>query len=67
MSRAKGFLREGMARWIAWCLPRRVVYWCALRAVAHATGERWKRTKAMDLTVMDCVARWDKPSEEEAK
>ena len=52
-------LREWAARKIAWHLPRRVVTWCAVRVMAHATTGLYENPIGPDLTVMDALNRWD--------
>ena len=47
---------------IAWRLPRALVYWCAIRLIAHATQGFYASTNATELTAMDALKRWEKPS-----
>ena len=52
-------LMDRTAQWIAWrVLPRRVVMWCAIRVVAHATQGQWSAQIVPELTAMDAIARW---------
>ena len=51
---------EAVARWIANHLPRRVVYYAAIRLIAHATTGRYGKQVVPDLTAMDALDRWDK-------
>lgn len=46
---------------IAWWLPRRLAYWCAIRLGAHATQGRWSNQNVPDLTFMDALKRWETP------
>ena len=54
-------MRDKIAMWIAWKLPKRVVYWCAIRVTAHATTGDYSHQIVPDLTAMDAVQRWDAP------
>lgn len=46
---------------VAWCLPRNVVYWCAVRVGCHATQGVHSYQIVPELTFMDALKRWDKP------
>lgn len=46
---------------IAWRLPRRLAFWCALRVMAHATTGRWGNQIVPELLFIDAVERWEKP------
>jgi hypothetical protein len=48
--------------WLAWKLPRPLVYWAAIRLLAHATTGRYGSTIALELTAMDALRRWDEPA-----
>ena len=51
-------MTEKIIRAIAWRLPRRLVYWAALRLMAHATQGRYGNTVVPELTAMDALERW---------
>ena len=51
-------LSEKVAMWLVWQLPRRLVYWCAIRLVAHATTGDYSNTVVPDLSAMDAIRRW---------
>lgn len=44
--------------WLAWRLPRRLVYFAAIRFGAHATTGEHGNTVVPDLTYMDALERW---------
>lgn len=46
--------------WIAWLLPRPLVYWCSLRLGAHATTGTHGQTIVPNLTFVDAIKRWIK-------
>lgn len=48
---------DRLARYLAWLLPRRLVYWSSVRLFAQATGGPWSRQQA--VTVVDALARWE--------
>lgn len=40
-------------------LPRNLVYWCAIRLMAHATQGRYSTQVVPDLSAMDALKRWE--------
>ena len=53
--------------WIAWRLPRMLVYWCAIRVIAHATTGRYGKTIVSELVAMDALQRWNNGDNEGLK
>lgn len=51
--------REGAWRWIAWRLPRRLVYWAAIRVMVHATTGRWSNQIVPDIEPAEILTRWE--------
>jgi hypothetical protein len=49
---------DKLATWLAWKLPRRLVYWCAIRVGAAASTGRWSSQIVPDLTVGEALNRW---------
>lgn len=50
--------REGMTMQIAWLLPRKLVYWCAIRVGASATVGEHSGQIVPDLRFMEAIERW---------
>jgi hypothetical protein len=44
-----------------WMLPKWLVYWCAIRLIAHATQGPHSNTIVPELTAMDALKRWEGP------
>jgi hypothetical protein len=44
---------------IAWLLPRRLVYWCAIRLGVNATQGEWSDQEVPALKFFDALKRWD--------
>lgn len=44
---------------IVWALPRRLVYWCAIRVMATATTGEYSSTIVPELTGMEALKRVD--------
>ena len=44
---------------IAWLLPRRLVYWCAIRLASHATQGPYSSQIVPDLNFTDALKRWE--------
>jgi hypothetical protein len=53
-------MKEKIAIWIAWKLPRLLAYWCAVRVHAHATTGAYSRQVVPELTAIDALKRWEK-------
>lgn len=53
-------LGDSLAMWVAWHLPRAIVYWCAIRVGCHATQGEWSGEDVPALLMMDALKRWDK-------
>jgi hypothetical protein len=49
---------EKFWRWLAWKLPRPLVYWCVARAGAYATQGKYENTIVPELTLIDTLQRW---------
>lgn len=51
-------MAEKIAMYIAWRLPRRLVMWCAIRVIAHATQGEYSSQIVPELSAMDALQRW---------
>jgi hypothetical protein len=51
--------KEKIASVIAYRLPRRIVYWCAIRLMVEATTGEYSSQIVPDLTAMDALKRWE--------
>lgn len=51
--------REKLVIWITWHLPKQVVYWCAIRLVAHATTGKYSNQNVTQLTATEALERWE--------
>lgn len=54
-------LRERAAFKLAWALPRWLVYFAAIRLVAHGTSGEYDTTNPTYLGAMDALKRWGEP------
>jgi hypothetical protein len=50
---------EKLVMAVAWKLPRRLAYWCAIRVIAHATQGKYGTQIVPDLLAMDALRRWE--------
>lgn len=50
--------------WIANHLPRWLVYWAAIRLMAHATTGKYDTTIVPELNAIDALKRWEDPAHE---
>lgn len=49
-----------IARFVANLLPKRVVYFAAIRLGAYATSGKYGDTLVPELPLMDALGRWEK-------
>jgi hypothetical protein len=54
-------LLERLCIAIVWRLPRRLVMWCAIRVIAHATQGQFSTQVVPELGAMEALQRWDVP------
>jgi hypothetical protein len=52
-------MSEKIWMWLAWRLPRRLVYWCAIRLGSYGT-RIYREQEVPALLFMDALQRWDK-------
>lgn len=50
---------EKFCQWLAWKLPKKVVYWCAIRLFAHATTNEYSSQNVPELLAIEALKRWD--------
>lgn len=51
-------MKERIYIWLAWHMPRRLVYWCAIRLASRATMPPYEKQVVPELKVMDALNRW---------
>jgi hypothetical protein len=51
-------LKERFWSWLAWRLPRRLVYWSAVRLFSRATVKEYSETEPGKLLVVKALQRW---------
>ncbi len=47
-------------RWLAYKLPKKLVYWCAIRLWVNGTGDKYLTTHASRVRVITVLKRWEK-------
>jgi len=52
-------MKEKIIMFIAWRLPKSLVYWCTYRVFAYATMGKYGDTIVPELTCMDALQRWE--------
>lgn len=52
-------LVEKITMAIAWAVPRKLAYWCAVRVGAHATQGQYGNQVVPELMFMDALKRWE--------
>ena len=51
-------IRWTVWQWIAWHLPKNLIYWCFMRVVVFSTSKKYSNTGVPGLTAMDALERW---------
>lgn len=46
--------------WLARRLPRKIVYFCGMNIMCHATSGKYENTVVPELTGMDALRRFEK-------
>ena len=46
-------------RWIAFKLPKGLVYWASLRLLAHATSGKYSNEGVPSVSAIDAIDRWE--------
>ncbi|MGJ4945098.1 hypothetical protein ACQR1W_31365 [Bradyrhizobium sp. HKCCYLS1011] len=49
---------DNIAMKLAWALPRRIVYWAAIRLGCNATQGQYSDQSVPDLNFIDALKRW---------
>lgn len=49
---------DKIAMKLAWLMPKRVVFWCAIRLGCNATQGKYSNQVVPDLAFMDALKRW---------
>ena len=53
-------MKNKLCLWVAWRLPKRLVYWCAMRVNAHATTGEHSAQNVPELTAFEASERWER-------
>jgi len=51
-------MKEKLLFWIAWKMPRSIVYFCAVRVGAYATTHEYSSQVVSELLFIDVLKRW---------
>ena len=55
-------MKDKFFMWLCWRLPHPVVYWCAIRLIAHATQGKYSDQEVPALGAMEALRRWNDES-----
>jgi len=50
---------EKIIIWLAWKMPRKLAYWCAVRVMANATVGQYSSQVVPELLALDGLKRWE--------
>ena len=45
--------------WVAWHLPRKLVYWASIRLMVYATGGQYSYREIPGITIFQALKSWD--------
>jgi hypothetical protein len=51
-------VKEKLVQWLAWKMPKRLVYWAAIRLISAATVNEYADTEVAGLTALEALERW---------
>ena len=51
--------KDNLQMWVAWRLPRWLVYWAAARLMANATQGKYVAQVVPELNAIDALKRWN--------
>jgi hypothetical protein len=49
-------------RWLAWKMPRRLVFWCASRLFSHAAMDTKSGDEMVEMNWIDAIHKWNEQS-----
>jgi hypothetical protein len=52
-------MRERLWMWVAWRLPRRLVYWASIRLMSTATCGAYSDRTPTEVNIMEALHAWD--------
>jgi len=55
---------DTLMQWLSYHLPRKFIYFAAIRLIANATTGRYSSQIVPELTAMDAIKRWEKSNEQ---
>jgi len=50
---------EKLFEYLAWKMPRRLVYWCAIRLMSSATCGKYSDTHPDEISVIEALDAWE--------
>ena len=53
-------MKEKIIQWIAWHLPKKLVYWCAIRLISYGTVGKYSNQNVPNLKAITALQRWSK-------
>ena len=48
--------------WLAWLLPKRLAYWCAVRVMSYGTTGNYSKEVTPNIKGIDALVRWNENS-----
>lgn len=51
-------MKDAFWLWLAWCVPKKLAYWCTIRLGANATTGQYSGQVVPELKFMDALKRW---------
>ena len=54
------YLKEDFYNWLAWKLPKKLVYYATVRLIAYGTGSNYNKTNVSTVRAITVLKRWEK-------
>jgi len=54
------YLKEDFYHWLAWRLPKKLVYYATVRLMTHGTGSDYNKTNVNTVRAITLLKRWEK-------
>lgn len=52
-------LRDDLVRVIVWHMPKRIIYWAAIRLMSHASTGKYSDSVVPNITIIEALDRWE--------
>ena len=54
------YLKEDFYNWLAWKLPKKLVFYATVRLIEYGIRDKYQNTKESSVRAMTVLKRWEK-------